>query len=114
MAKVQIQKNQAGFTKLLQSAEMRAGLMRQGEKVLAEAQATADAAQKGTGGKITGYAEAGFSIEYETRGKRPRVVVKSNNTDPITLERVYWFTQKRDGVAHLRAALYKFFPKRGK
>lgn len=109
-----IQSNPKGFAQLLQSAEMRTGLIRQGEKVAEQAQATADAAQNGAGGKISGYAEAGFSVVFEARGKRPRVIVKSNNTNPETLERVYWFTQKRDGVTHLRAALYKIFPKRGK
>lgn len=82
-----------------------------GEQVAAEAQATADSAQRGSGGTITGYAEAGFSVEWERRSGRPRVNVVSN-ADPETFLRAYFYTQKRDGVAHLRRALYKF-TKRG-
>lgn len=82
-----------------------------GNEVAAEAQATADDAQKGAGGKISGYAEAGFSVAFERRTGRPRVTVTSN-ADPETFLRAYFYTQKRDGVAHLRRALYKF-TKRG-
>ena len=75
-------------------------------RVAATAQSTADSAQKGSGGKITGYAEAGFSVQWQARGgKRPRVNIVSN-ADPKTFMRAYWYTQKRDGVTHLRKALY--------
>lgn len=82
-----------------------------GEQVAAEAQATADAAQLGSGGKISGYSEAGFTVEWERRDRRPRVNIISN-ADEETFMRAYFYTQKRDGVAHLRKALYKF-TKRG-
>lgn len=115
MARVRIELDSVAVGQLLNSnTNLRNHLMNGGAKVQAEAAATADAAQKGAGGTIDGYAQAGFSVVWEQRSKRPRVVIKSNNTDPETLERVYWYTQKRDGVTHLRAALYKFFPKRGK
>lgn len=73
-----------------------------------EAEATASAAEKGEGGEITGYAAAGFSVKWEMRSRRPRVIIQSNLNDPETLEKVYWYTQRRDGIAHLRKALYKF------
>jgi len=83
-------------------------LVAEAKKIAAEAQATADSAQEGTGGRITGYAEAGFSVEWESRpNKRPRVNVVSN-ADPKTSLAAHFHTMKRDGVAHLRAALYKF------
>ena len=83
-----------------------------GRDVAAEAQATADHAQLGSGGKISGYAEAGFTVQFETRsGRRPRVNIISN-ADEETFLRAYFYTQKRDGVTHLRKALYKF-TKRG-
>jgi len=82
-------------------------LMSTASQVAAEAQATADYAQLGPGGELTGYAEAGFDVVYEPRGTKPRVVIRSN-ADPETALRVHFYTQKRDGVGHLRAALYKF------
>lgn len=85
-----------------------------GQKVQANAQATADDAQNGAGGRIDGYAQAGFSVEWESRGgKRPRVNVRSN-ADTETATAVHFYTQKRDGVAHLRAALYKETVRGGK
>lgn len=78
------------------------------QDVAKEAQATAQSAQKGPGGRIAGYAEAGFSVVYESRGaKRPRVNVVSN-ADPMTALAAHFYTFRRDGVGHLRAALYKF------
>ncbi len=80
--------------------------------VAAEAQSTAQSAQNGPGGTIDGYAEAGFSVVWEGRGgRRPRVNVVSNADINMSL-RAMFYTMKRDGVDHLRAALYKF-TKRG-
>lgn len=78
-----------------------------GESVRTEAQATASSAEEGAGGRIDGYASAGFTVSYEARGKRPRVLIKSN-ADGDTITAAHFHTQKRDGVGHLRAALYKF------
>jgi hypothetical protein len=79
-----------------------------GQAVAAEAQATASDAENGGGGRIDGYAAAGFSAVWNPRGgKRPRVDIISHA--PIeTFLAAHFHTQKRDGVAHLRAALYKF------
>lgn len=78
------------------------------QKVAQEAQATADSAQEGTGGRITGYSEAGFSVQWQRRvNKRPRVNVVSN-ADPKTSLAAHFHTMKRDGISHLRAALYKY------
>lgn len=87
--------------------------MQIGSQVAAEAQATAQDAQKGPGGTISGYAEAGFDVVWEPRGgKRPRVVIKSN-ASPETALRVLFYTQKKWGVAHLRRALYKYTTRGG-
>jgi competence CoiA-like predicted nuclease len=75
--------------------------------VLAEAQSTASEAENGAGGRVTGYAAAGFKIVWIMNGKRPQVRIVSN-ADSLTATQVHFYTQKRDGVAHLRAALYKF------
>ena len=78
------------------------------QAVASQAASTADAAQRGSGGSITGYAEAGFSVVYQSRGsKRPRVNIVSN-ADGATAMAAHFYTQKRDGVGHLRAALYRF------
>jgi hypothetical protein len=70
------------------------------------AASTASAAEKGPGGRINGYAAAGFSVKFTNGGPgRPGFEVHSN-ADPMTATAVHFYTQKRDGVAHLRAALY--------
>lgn len=83
-------------------------LMGVAKNVAAEAQSTADGAQEGPEGDITDYASAGFSVEWDSRGgKRPRVNIRSNASPQVALA-VHFHTQKRDGVGHLRKALYKF------
>lgn len=76
------------------------------QAVASNAQATAQDAQKGPEGRLTGYAEAGFAVQWEQRSGRPRVIVKSL-ADIKTALAAHFYTQKRDGVGHLRAALYK-------
>lgn len=105
MAKNTIEFDEDGLEKLLKSKEIQQILMGEANKVQGTAKATAQAAQKGPGGELTGYAESGFSVEYRARGRRPEVRVLSN-ADPEMALRVYFATQIRDGVAHLRAALY--------
>jgi hypothetical protein len=84
---------------------IRGQLWEVGNKVAAAAAATASAAENGPGGSITGYAEAGFSVEWYPGGPgRPGVRVVSK-ADIKTIMAVYFYTQKRDGVTHLRAAL---------
>jgi hypothetical protein len=83
-------------------------LMQTGYDVAAEASATASAAEGGPGGRITGYASAGFDVEFETRlGARPRVNVKSNAPGDIAMA-AHFNSQRKNGVGHLRAALYRF------
>lgn len=77
-----------------------------GQDVKANAEATAQDAQNGPEGRLTGYAEAGFEVVWEARGGKPRVVIKSL-ADIKTALAAHFHTQKRDGVGHLRAALYK-------
>ena len=80
-------------------------------EVKKSAESTASDAEKGEGGTLTGYASAGFSAEWEQRGKRPRAIVRSNLNNGVQW-RVHFSTIRRWGVAHLRQALYKH-PTRG-
>ena len=104
---VKVKVDEAGISQFLQANKsVRDLLVGTAQAVAANATATADAAQKGPGGTLTGYAEAGFAVEWQARGgKRPRVNVRSL-ADAKTAMAVHFYTQKRDGVAHLRAALY--------
>ena len=97
---------------LSENKDIRDLLVEVGHKVAAEAQATASDAEKGPGGRLTGYAEAGFAVEWESRGGRPRVNIVSK-ADPQTALGVMFSTQKRWGIAHLRRALYKFTTRGG-
>lgn len=109
MANVKVQVHEQGIADLLEAnPAIRAQLMGVAGEVAAAAQATAGEAENGPGGRIDGYADAGFSVVWEARGgKRPRVLVVSNA--PIkTFLAAHFHTQKRDGIAHMRAALYKF------
>jgi hypothetical protein len=109
MARVKVTVHEEGIAAFLeQNKQIRDQLVGVARGVAAEAQATADSAQEGSGGRISGYAEAGFAVEWQARGgKRPRVNVVSK-ADPKTALAAHFHTQKRDGVAHLRAALYRF------
>lgn len=107
MGSVKVVVHEKGIADFLQMNKgVRDQLVGVANDVAAEAQATADSAQRGSGGRISGYSEAGFSVVWESRGgKRPRVNVVSD-ADPMTALAAHFYTQKRDGVAHLRAALY--------
>jgi hypothetical protein len=109
MANVRVTVHEEGIADFLRSnPAIRAQLVGVASSVAAEAQATADRAEEGSGGRISGYADAGFSVQWEGRGgKRPRVNVVSN-ADTKTFLAAHFHTMKRDGVAHLRAALYRF------
>lgn len=109
MAKVKIVFDEQALTNLVaQNKYIRDELVGTAQKVAAEAQATASDAENGSGGKISGYSDAGFSVEYQSRGgKRPRVNVKSN-ADGETAIAAHFNSQRKNGIGHLRAALYKF------
>lgn len=105
MASVKVVTDPQALAELLvRNPELRAIFSSVGEQVKSAAEATAQAAQNGPGGTLHDYAEAGFTVKWEARGRRPRVVI-SSNADPEMALRVHFYTQKRDGVAHLRAAL---------
>ena len=78
-----------------------------GQQVASQAEATAQDAQRGPGGTISGYAEAGFFVGIMESGDRPICIV-SSKADSDTAWAAHFFTTKRNGVGHLRAALYKF------
>ena len=98
--------DEQGIAELLQAnKDMRDALVGTAQQVAGVAEATASSAEKGAGGKIDGYAAAGFSVVWEGRGgKRPRVNIVSN-ADPETATAAHFYTQRRDGIGHLRAAL---------
>lgn len=109
MARVKVIVDEAAFTEFINKNKyIRDALVGTAQSVATEAATTADAAQNGSGGRLTGYAEAGFTVQYQSRGgKRPRVNIISN-ADGETALAAHFYTQRRDGVGHLRAALYKF------
>lgn len=105
---VKIVIDQQALTDLVEdNAYIKKELLDVANKVRSEAQATATSAENGAGGTIDGYASAGFTVEWEQRGARPRVNVRSNAPTETAMA-AHFHTQKRDGVGHLRAALYKF------
>lgn len=99
--------DEQGIADLLEAnKDIRDALVKTAQDVANVAASTASSAEEGAGGRIDGYAAAGFSVEWEARGgKRPRVNVVSN-ADSETATAAHFHTQIRDGVAHLRAALY--------
>lgn len=109
MAKIKIVYDEGALAEFVaRNKPIRDLLVHTAQGVAAEAQQTASDAENGAGGSIDGYAAAGFSVVYDGRGgKRPQVLVKSN-ADSKTATAAHFHTQRRDGIAHLRAALYKF------
>lgn len=91
---------------LQQNKAVRDLLMATANNVKAAAESTAQGAQNGPGGTLAGYAEAGFSVEWHQRGRRPNVRIVSN-ADPVLAMRVHFYTQIAWGMAHLRLALHK-------
>lgn len=106
MANVKVTIHEKEVKALASEPEFKALLMGVAAQVKAEAEATAQDAQGGPDGKLHGYAEAGFSVEWQNRSKRPRVNIVSN-ADGEMATRVHFSTQKRWGIGHLRRALYK-------
>jgi hypothetical protein len=106
MASVKVKVDPQGVADFLRSNKgVRDLLNAQAQQVKARAEATASDAENGAGGTIDGYADAGFQIRWIMRGRRPRVDIVAL-ADSETVTAVHFHTQKRDGVAHLRAALY--------
>lgn len=106
---VRVDIDEAGISQFMETNKaVRDLLVGTASAVAQEAQATASSAEEGSGGRIDGYADAGFTVQWQSRGGiRPRVNVVSNA--PIdTFLAAYFHTLKRDGVDHLRAALRKF------
>ena len=106
MAKTKVVIDNEGIAEFLRlNPGVRMMMEAEAEKVKTIAQATASSAEEGSGGRIDGYASAGFDIQWVSRGKRPRIDIISN-ADPETATAAHFHTQWRDGVAHMRAALY--------
>jgi hypothetical protein len=111
MAKIKIEMHNDVVQAFLKSDKMYNHLKDIADKVQKEAAATASNAEDGAGGKIDGYAAAGFEVFRHLGGTRVEAWIVSK-ADPYISWKAYWHTQKRDGVAHMRKALYKF-TKRG-
>lgn len=99
--------NKAGIRQLMNDAKMDEFLFSVAKDVQTEAIATAQDAQRGPGGTISGYAEAGFFVGIEDSGDRPIAIVAAKAPGDVSWA-AHFFTTKRDGIGHLRAALYKF------
>lgn len=99
--------NPDGIRQLMNDVGMDRILFDVGQQVAQEAEATAQDAQRGPGGTISGYAEAGFFVGIIDSGNRP-VCIVSSRADEQTAWAAHFYTTKRDGVGHLRRALYKF------
>lgn len=105
MAKAWVDIDSAAVGSLLSSEPALIALLQsEADRVKAAAVATAQDAQNGPGGTIDGYAEAGFTSEVEVRSRRTRAVVRSNADGAIALA-AHFNSQRKTGVAHLRAAL---------
>jgi hypothetical protein len=111
MAKFKIEKivfEKGALDKFIQeNKDIKNLLMDLANNVKREAEATASDAENGPGGKITGYASAGFTVKYEKRSKRPVVKIISN-ADGETATAAHFNSQRKNGIGHLRAALYKY------
>lgn len=102
---VRVEIHPDGLKELLRTNKpIRDELMREANKVKAEAERTASRAEEGPGGTIDGYEAAGFSTVWDPGYKWPRVKVVSN-ADPQTALAVIFHTVKRDGISHMRAAM---------
>jgi hypothetical protein len=113
MARVDFDKS--AFEQFLdQNPGIRNELMNVAQQVKDHAERTAQEAQHGPGGTISGYAEAGFEIEWDgSRSRRPRVNIRSK-ASPEIITAVHFYTIKKYGVSHLRNALYKFTTRGGR
>ncbi len=107
MAKGKVKVDPAAIRELLaENKGLRDALASVANDVANVASATASAAENGPGGRINGYAAAGFSVKFTNGGPgRPGFEVHSNAAPAITTA-VHFYTRKTDGVEHLRAALY--------
>ena len=102
---VRVQVHPEGLRDFLRTNKaMRDDIMREANKVKAEAERTASSAEEGPGGRIDGYADAGFDVQWESRSQVPRVNIVSL-ADKETFLAAHFHTIKRDGIAHMRAAL---------
>lgn len=107
MAKTKVEIHPQGLKDLLADNKgLRDQLAGVANAVKAYAESTASAAENGPGGRIDGYAAAGFGLRYVNGSPgRPGFEVYSN-ADGKVITAVHFYTQRRDGVAHLRKALY--------
>lgn len=105
MAKVRVEIHEEGLVELIQQNKyIRDAMWDVANSVKTAAESSAQDAQNGPGGRLNGYAEAGFEAVWESRSKRPRIIIRSLADADMAL-RVHFYTQKRDGVGHLRKAL---------
>jgi hypothetical protein len=82
-------------------------LKEQAEQVANKARNTASDAENGPGGTISGYASAGFRVELKKGPTRNTYMIVSNADPKISLA-AHFNSQRKNGIGHLRAALYAF------
>jgi hypothetical protein len=106
VAKVRVEVDEGALREfLIKNPDVRGLMTDVAQSVKAAAEATAQDAQGGPGGQLNGYAEAGFDIQWDARSRRPRINIVSL-ADPMMALRVHFYTQKRDGISHMRKALH--------
>jgi hypothetical protein len=92
---------------ITQSSDVDNAMRSVANDVANKARSTASDAENGSGGTISGYASAGFSVEVKKGTKRNEYRVVSNADPKISLA-AHFNSQRKNGVGHLRAALYAF------
>lgn len=92
---------------ILNDFKLNETLKNEAEKVASKARQTADDAENGPGGTISGYASAGFTVKVVKGSKRNEYRVVSNADPKISLA-AHFNSQRKNGIGHLRAALYAF------
>lgn len=115
MANVKVVVHEKGISDFLQMNKgVRDQMVSVANMVKSEAEATASDAEEGPGGRISGYADAGFEVQWESRGgKRPRVLIVVK-ADKKTFLAAHFHYLLKTGYGHMAAAIYSVSRSGGK
>lgn len=100
---VQIHKEQIGELLMANSA-IADDLMKIGNEVAANMEATARDAENGPGGTVDGYAAAGFGVYLMNHPNRLQVIVASH-ADEETSRGAHFNSARKNGIPHMAKAL---------
>jgi hypothetical protein len=104
-----VELDRKGLKDFFMGEEVKSVLMQNGEKVKKAAASTAGSVVA-ISSRLIGYASGGFTVEYQRRSSRPRVIIYPEGDSDLTW-RAHFASQKVKGVAHMRAALYSTIAK---